>query len=470
MLVFTQELMGTIATETNRYAQVCLGERYETWECVTVEELYAYFGFLILMGMINLPSIQDYWKKDVVFNYRPLSSRISRTRFLDIHRFLHFVDNDLLPSYGDQQYSKIQKVKPILTYISSKLCDLFIPNRDLSVDEAMVKYKGHSSIKQYMPQKPVKRGFKIWMLADSDTGYVMKFSVYEGKTSNQVEKGLGANVVLGLSEDFHCRYHHIYFDNFFMGIDLMLNLLRKGTYACGTMRSNRKGFPESLKGHTKRGLPNRGDIQMVQSKNLCVCVWQDTKPISCCFSNSNTSSCTVSRKKKDGSSLSLSCPTAIANYDAKMGGVDRNDQLRGYYNIAIKSRKYYKYLFYAALDVAITDTFIMSKFFPTLAKKNLKEFCVQLANELMGTYNSRKRRGRPSQNIPIRGFSAAHFPSKAATRKNRCHFCLKYRGIRRETVWECKDCGNLPLCHTGKADDCYLIYHSQHGSDRSDEN
>ena len=136
----------------------------------------------------------------------------------------------------------------------------------------------------------------------------MKFSVYEGKTSNQVEKGLGANVVLGLSEDFHCRYHHIYFDNFFMGIDLMLNLLRKGTYACGTMRSNRKGFPESLKGQTKRGLPNRGYHKMVQSKNLCVCVWHDTKPISCCFSNSNTSSCTVSRKKKDGSSLSLSCP------------------------------------------------------------------------------------------------------------------------------------------------------------------
>ena len=98
----------------------------------------------------------------------------------------------------------------------------------------------------------------------------MKFSVYEGKTSNQVEKGLGANVVLGLSEDFHCRYHHIYFDNFFMGIDLMLNLLRKGTYACGTMRSNRKGFPESLKGQTKRGLPNRGYHKMVQSKNLCV--------------------------------------------------------------------------------------------------------------------------------------------------------------------------------------------------------
>ena len=103
----------------------------------------------------------DYWRKDIVFNYRPLSSRISRTRFLDIHRFLHFVDNESLPSYGDPRYSKIQKVKPVLTYISSKFQELFNPGRDLSVDEAMVKYKGRSSIKQYMPKKPIKRGFKI---------------------------------------------------------------------------------------------------------------------------------------------------------------------------------------------------------------------------------------------------------------------------------------------------------------------
>ena len=106
-LVFTNELVGNIVTETNRYAQFCLNERYESWECVTIEELYAYFGFLILMGMVNLPSIKDYWRKDVVFNYRPLSSRISRTQFLDIHRFLHFVDNNLLPNYGDPNYSKI---------------------------------------------------------------------------------------------------------------------------------------------------------------------------------------------------------------------------------------------------------------------------------------------------------------------------------------------------------------------------
>ena len=139
---------------------------------------------------------------------------------------------------------------------------------------------------------------------------------------------------------------------------------------------------------------------------------------------------------------------------------------RGYYNIEIKSRKYYKYLFYAALDVAITNTYIVSRFFPNLKEKNLKEFRVRLANELIGNYNSRKRRGRPSQSQPIRGFSSQHFPSKAEKRRNRCHFCLKYKGIRRETVWECKDC-QMYFCHTGKADDCFLIYHSNYGNDDS---
>ena len=161
----------------------------------------------------------------------------------------------------------------------------------------MVKYKGCSSIKQYIPQKPVKRGFKIWMLVDSATGYVLKFTVYEGKTGNSVERGLGAKVVKRLTEHLQ-KYHHVYFDNFFMGIDHMLDLLRQGTYGCGTMRADRKGFLESLRRLVKTGLHNRGDHEMVRNGNLCVYVWQDTKAFSYCPTNSEPSILTVSKKKK----------------------------------------------------------------------------------------------------------------------------------------------------------------------------
>ena len=455
--------MTTIVTETNRYASLCLKETFDKWDKVTADELHAYFGFMVLMGMVSLPSIRDYWKKDEVFNYRPITSRISRSRFLDIHRFLHFVDNDLLPPYGHETYSKIQKVKPILTYLSEKCGELFIPGQDLAVDEAMVKFKGRSSIKQYMPKKPIKRGFKIWMVADSDSGYVMKYSVYEGKTGNRVEKGLGGKVVMALTEKMHHRYHHVYFDNFFTGIDLLLNLIRSGTYGCGTMRADRKGYPSSLKPFVKKGFPSRGDRRMARNGNVSMVLWQDTKAISCASTNADPEIVKeISRKQKDGTSIIVKCPEAIVQYNAKMGGVDRNDQLRGYYNIQIKSRKSYKYLFFAAVDVAITNSYIMSKSFPNLRKKTLKDFRLSLASELIGEYSSRKRGGRPSLQRPVKCFCSTHFPTKADKRRNRCHYCVKYLNKHRQTVWQCKDC-NLFFCHTGKDDDCFYLYHTQHG-------
>ena len=62
--------------------------KYETWDKVSVDEMLAYMGFMLLMGLVQLPSISDYWKRDPVFHYQPIASKISRNRFFDIHRFI----------------------------------------------------------------------------------------------------------------------------------------------------------------------------------------------------------------------------------------------------------------------------------------------------------------------------------------------------------------------------------------------
>ena len=465
---FTTELLSSITTETNLYAEICLKEAYETWDKVTVEELQAYLGFMMLMGIVQLPSIRDYWSNSDTFHYKPIASRISRTRFLQIHRFLHFVNNENLPAYGEPTYSKIQKVKPILLSLSNKCMENFIPGRDVAIDEAMVKYKGRSSLKQYMPKKPIKRGFKIWMRADSKTGYVSQFCVYEGKTKNMVEKGLGANVVMNLIDSIHGHYHHVYFDNFFTSVDLLLNLLRRGTYGCGTMRQDRKGFPTHLKPFIKKGLPARGDHKVSRNGNMSVVVWQDTKPISCASTNSKPEETKdIKRRLKDGTTMTIKCPDSIVSYNSNMGGVDRNDQLRGYYNIPLKSRKYYKYLFFAAVDIVVTNMFVTSKFFPELTRPNLKIFRADLAMALIGGYNSRKKRGRPSSQQPNKKFCTSHFPTRAEKKGYRCFFCHNYLQRRRETIWYCKDC-QKHLCHTGKEDDCFHVYHTQYGPDASE--
>ncbi len=316
-------------------------------------------------------------------------------------------------------------------------------------------------MKQYMPKKTIKRGLKIWMRSDSTNGYVCQFQVYTGKEGDKADVGLGGKVVTALSRDLVGKNYHLYMDNFFSSIPLFHQLLDDGIYACGTLRSNRKFFPEDLKPLVKRGLPKRGDIQVRQNGNLVVALWQDNKPVVMLSTNSNPSTpCEVKRRQKDGSCVPVRCPTAISMYNQHMGGVDLGDQLRGHYQVRLKSRKMYKYIFWFLLEVSVLNTYILRLFVPAVGKSfpNYKEFRVELAKLLVGDYIGRKRIGRPSL-IPAPSAkkpNLTHFPRKTNT--GRCHYCYS-RGIRRSTSWICTGC-NKRLCHTGVDEtDCFMQYH-----------
>jgi len=82
------------------------------------------------------------------------------------------------------------------------------------IDEAIVKFKGRSSIKQYQLLKPIKRGFKIWYRADSTNGYIDNFVVYMGKSDGPTTN-LGYKVVMELCKDILFFGHQVFFDNYF---------------------------------------------------------------------------------------------------------------------------------------------------------------------------------------------------------------------------------------------------------------
>ena len=108
----------------------------------------------------------------------------------------------------------------------------------------------------------------------------------------------------------------MYFDNFFTGIDLLLDLKRSNLYGCGTMRTNRKSFPPQLKPIAKKGMKERGESKTQQSDNLTVSVCQDNRAVTVAATNSDsTVEEQVSRKKRDGSSISVKCPQSIVLYN-----------------------------------------------------------------------------------------------------------------------------------------------------------
>lgn len=206
-LFFTLDILQYIVQQTNQYARECMGqEAYQSWQPVSVEELKAFMGFMILMGIVNLPSLYDYWRKDRVYRYSPVASRISRSRFLDLSRYLHFADNSSIPPPGTPGYNKLGKIEPIINRLVERFKIMYNHHRDVAVDEAMIPFKGRSTMKQYMPMKPTQRGFKVLVLADSHTGYISRLQVYTGKNAEtSTNDGLGATVVKYLCSDLKNR-------------------------------------------------------------------------------------------------------------------------------------------------------------------------------------------------------------------------------------------------------------------------
>ena len=55
-----------------------------------------------------------------------------------------------------------------------------------------------------------------------------------------------------------------------------MELLSRGLYACGTVRTNRVGFPNDLKTNNL----SRGEIAVRQSGKLTATIWKDKRVVS----------------------------------------------------------------------------------------------------------------------------------------------------------------------------------------------
>lgn len=96
-----------------------------------------------------------------------------------------------------------------------------------------------------MPAKSIKRGIKVWMRCDADTAFLNDFNVYLGRSTENTVHGLSYDVVDKLPAAG--KNHWLFFDNYFTGVELCVDLLARKTYSCGTVQMNRRGFPEDLK-------------------------------------------------------------------------------------------------------------------------------------------------------------------------------------------------------------------------------
>ncbi|XP_040075168.1 piggyBac transposable element-derived protein 4-like [Ixodes scapularis] len=135
-----------------------------------------------------------------------------------------------MPPADSSPKDKLFKIRPPLEMLLPKFEE--IPQEQcLCVDEQIVPFKGHSSIKQYLPKKPHKWGYKIFILCHS-SGVVHSFDVYTGHI-DQVpgfpDIGASGNVVIKLAQCVQPQLSHLlYFDNWFISLKLFISLAQRG--------------------------------------------------------------------------------------------------------------------------------------------------------------------------------------------------------------------------------------------------
>ncbi|XP_069156457.1 piggyBac transposable element-derived protein 4-like [Procambarus clarkii] len=176
-LFLTQKLLKYIAYETNLYAsqsKAGTGQRTKhRWQPVTVKEIARYLGLTILMGICPLPRLGMYWQTGRFWHIPCVNTFMTGKRFEMIATYFHVYNNKAIPP--GQGVDKLIKVRSLMQYLLNRFKRIYIPNKNLSLDEGTMPWHGRLSFKTYNPNKPDKYGIKLYMLAEATSGYIYDF-------------------------------------------------------------------------------------------------------------------------------------------------------------------------------------------------------------------------------------------------------------------------------------------------------
>ena len=185
-LLFPKDQITRMVEATNSYVDIYQDKKRKLtgktdwmdkdWVDVSEAEIKVYIGLRMVMAIDKKSAIEDYWSVEPALNNAFISGVMSRNRFNQIQRYFHLVDPKKDPSRQNLSVEDKQKnikkdpfykVSNLLHHLRvfSKL--LYNLHQDVAVDEAMIKFHGQHWAVVGAPNKPAKRGFKIFAIADS---------------------------------------------------------------------------------------------------------------------------------------------------------------------------------------------------------------------------------------------------------------------------------------------------------------
>ncbi|KAJ4426464.1 hypothetical protein ANN_27278 [Periplaneta americana] len=313
------------------------------------EELYAFFGILILMGANNdseLP-IDDLWGK--VLGKNIYTATMSRIRFGELLSLIRFDDKQTRTERRKQD--KFCPIREVFYKIDELFVKYYIPSAHLTIDEMLSLFRGRCPFKVFMKDKPGKYGILIRMLSDVHTRYILKMEVYAGKDERPAEERSAKAVVRHLVKPLEGTGRNVTTDRYDTSIELAEELYNDDKLTLvGTLKSNRKHIPEELKKTQGREIyssrflftdPKTGKApvtlvsyitRLKPTKNLLLLSTQHDRKVD-----------ESTEKKKTDVNL---------YYNETKGGIDSIDQMTRHHSVKRGTRRWPLSIFFTLIDIA----------------------------------------------------------------------------------------------------------------------
>ena len=110
------------------------------------------------MGLISLPSYKKYWSKDLLYKNEQFPSVMSRERFEFILRFFNFGEKPMFEN------DRLSKLRMIMDHLNKVMLEVITPEKNLSIDESIMLWRGRLVFRQYIKNKRHKYGIKFYEL------------------------------------------------------------------------------------------------------------------------------------------------------------------------------------------------------------------------------------------------------------------------------------------------------------------
>ncbi|XP_053400500.1 piggyBac transposable element-derived protein 2-like [Mercenaria mercenaria] len=270
------------------------------------------------------------------------------------------------------------------------------------------------------------------------------------------------------------KNYKIFTDNYFTSVSLVKALKEKQILFVGTIRQNRLKCDLKSEKELKQNGRGSVDSKVETSSNIIAVRWYDNKSVNLVSSYVGVEPVEEVRRwdKKHKTYVQVNRPAIVGVYNRNMGGVDLLDSLCSLYKPPVKSRRWYMYIFWHTIMMAVVNAWLCHKKHATLLGTNsmkLPDFINHVAGSLIETT---VRVGRPPLTAVLNFSppqklknSSSKLPSSAKCLDGTGHLPLyedkrqrcKHSGCDGFSFVKCVKCG-VHLCFN-RNKNCYMLYH-----------